>query len=149
MHRVSFISWALSLPDRAVAHRQAEKITSEAMIALFKALEARHSTAPSIKVVFDNASYNRSEAVKVYTASEVCGIPLVFLPPYAPNLKLIDRLWWFLTKITLWNDHYASFSDFKAAIDRFVRELGSHHGRLNSSMTDRFRHIGAPKYQPP
>jgi transposase len=87
------INGALSWPDRAVVHLEAEKITSAAMIALFETLAARHPTATAINVVLDNASYNRSAAVKDYLAGEGGRIQLVFLPPYAPNLNLIERLW--------------------------------------------------------
>ncbi|MGH7042753.1 MAG: transposase [Acetobacteraceae bacterium] len=62
------INGALGRPDRQVVHLQAGKITSEAMIALFETLAARHPTASAIKVVLDNASYNRSAAVKAYPA---------------------------------------------------------------------------------
>ena len=143
------INGALNWPDREVVHLEAEKITSEAMIALFETLAARHPTATAINVVLDNASYNRSAAVKEYLASEGCRIQLVFLPPYAPNLNLIERLWWFLKKTTLWNDYYPTFAGFKAAIDGFFRNLGNCREQLTSLITDHFRFIGAPKSQPP
>jgi transposase len=71
------------------------------------------------------------------------------VPPYSPNLNLIERLWWFLKKTTLWNEHYPRFADFKAAIDGFFRDIGSYREQLTSLITDRFRFIGAPKSQPP
>jgi hypothetical protein len=64
------INGALSWPDRDVVHLEAERITSEAMIALFEKLAARHPSATAINVVLDNASYNRSAAVKEYLAGE-------------------------------------------------------------------------------
>jgi len=143
------INGALSWPDREVVHLEAEKITSEAMIALFETLAARHPTATAINVVLDNASYNRSAAVKEYLATERCRIRLVFLPPYAPNLNLIERLWWFLKKTTLWNEYYPTFAGFKAAIDGFFRNLNNCREQLTSLITDHFRFIGAPKSQPP
>jgi transposase len=143
------INGALSWPDRAVVHLQADKITSEAMITLFETLAARHPTASAIKVVLDNASYNRSAAVKDYLAREGCRIQLVYLPAYSPNLNLIERLWWLLKKTKLWNEHYQKFADFKAAIDDFFRDIGSYRKQLTSLLTDRFRFIGAPKSQPP
>jgi transposase len=143
------INGALSWPDREVVHLKAEKITSEAMIALFETLMARHPTATAINVVLDNASYNRSAAVKEYLASEGCRIQLAFLPPYAPNLNLIERLWWFLKKTTLWNRYFPTFADFKAAIDDFFRNLSGCREQLTSLITDQFRFIGAPKSQPP
>jgi transposase len=143
------INGALNWPDREVVHLEAEKITSEAMIALFETLAARHPAAAAVNVVLDNASYNRSAAVKEYLASEGCRIQLVFPPPYPPNLNLIERLWWFLKKTTLWNECYPTFAGFKAAIDGFFRNLGNCREQLTSLITDHFRFIGAPKSQPP
>jgi transposase len=113
------INGALSWPDRTVVHLEAEKITSDAMIVLFDRLAARHPTAAVIEVVLDNASYNRSAAIKAYLARDGCRIRLVYLPAYSPNLNLIERLWWFLKKTTLWNEHYPTFAQFKAALDGF------------------------------
>jgi transposase len=143
------INGALSWPDREVVHLEADKITSEAMIALFETLAARHPTATDISVVLDKASYNRSAAVKEYLASEGCRIQLVFLAPYSPNLNLIERVWWFLKKTALWNEYYPTFAGFKIAIDGFFRNLTSHREQLTSLIMHHFRFIGTPKSQPP
>jgi transposase len=143
------INGALSWPDREVIHLEAEKITSEAMIALFETLAARHPSATAINVVLDNASYNRSAAVKAYVSSEGCRVQLVLLPPYSPNLNLIERLWWFLRKIALWNEYYPTFAGFKAAIDESFRDLGNCREQLTSLITDHFRFVSAPESQPP
>ncbi len=45
------------------------------------------------------------------------GIHLLFLPPYSPNLNLIERLWKFTKKKCLYNQYYESFDRFKEAID--------------------------------
>jgi transposase len=124
------INGALSRPDCEVVHLEAEKITDEAMITPFNRLAARHPSATAIKVVLDNASCNRSAAVTAYLAGEGCRIQLVFLPPHAPNLNLIERVWWFLKKTALWNDYYPTFAGFKAAIDGFFRNFGSYHEQL-------------------
>jgi len=136
------INGALSWPDRAVVHQQAEKITSVAMIALFDALAARHRGAATINVVLDNASYNRSAAIKAYLARDGCPIRLVYLPPYAPNLNLIERLWWFFKKKTLWNAHYPTLAAFKAAIEEFFDNVAAHGAELASLITDQFHFVG-------
>jgi hypothetical protein len=56
-------------------------------------LEARNLVATWIYVTWDNARYYRSKAVQEYLKSS--RIELIFLPPYAPNLNLIERLWKF------------------------------------------------------
>jgi hypothetical protein len=53
-----------------------------------------------------------------------------FLPPDAPDLNLIERLRWFLKMTTLWNEHYPTFADFKAAIDGWFGNVGSHDKQL-------------------
>ena len=78
------INGALSWPDREVVHLEAEKITSAAMITLFDTLAACHPTATAINVVLDNASYNRSAAVRAYLAEQGCRIQLVFCRPKRP-----------------------------------------------------------------
>jgi hypothetical protein len=44
-----------------------------------------------ITIVLDNARYQRCPRVLEHAAS--LGIELLFLPPYSPNLNLIERLW--------------------------------------------------------
>ncbi len=53
---------------------------------------------------------------KVKAFLETSKVEIIFLPPYSPNLNLIERLWRFLNKIVLYNRYYERFADFKAAI---------------------------------
>ena len=116
-----------------------------AMIELFDALAARHPTATAIDVVLDNASYNRSSAIKDYLARDGCPIRLTYLPAYSPNLNLIERFWWFLKKTAIWNEYFPTCADFKSAIDRFFEGLGAYQDRLASLITARFQFIGVTK----
>jgi transposase len=141
------INGALSWPGREVVYLEAEKITSEAMIALFDRLAARHPGASAIDAVIDNASYNRSAAIKAYFARDGCRIHPVYLPPYAPNLNLIERLWLLLKKTALWNEHYPTFAEFKAAILSFLNNLEAYRSQLTSLISDKFRFIGVAKPQ--
>lgn len=143
------INGALSWPDREVVKREAEKITSAAMIELFDTLAARHPTASAINVVLDNASYNHSAAIKAYLARDACQIRLTYLPPYAPNLNLIERLWWFFKKKTLWNEHYRTLADFRTAIDRFFSNIGTYRSELASLISGNFHFVGEPRGQIP
>ena len=54
--------------------------------------------------ILDNACYQHCEIVKNTAAQLV--IQLVFLPPYSPNLNLIERLWKFVKKKTLYGQFY-------------------------------------------
>jgi len=49
--------------------------------------------AKEIKIFLDNARYQRNYEVQEH--AEILGITLEFMPPYSPNLCLIERLWKF------------------------------------------------------
>ena len=48
--------------------------------------------------------------------AKLLNIELCFLPSYSPNLNLIERVWKFVKKQTLYSKYYADFAAFKAAI---------------------------------
>lgn len=143
------INGALSWPEREVVRREADKITSAAMIELFEDLAARHPTATAVRVVLDNARYNHSHEIKAYLEQEGCRIELVYLPAYAPNLNLIERLWWLLKKKTVWNQYFPTLADFKAAIDGFFDHIDNYRAEIASLITGTFHFIGASNPQPP
>ncbi|WP_198244584.1 transposase [methane-oxidizing endosymbiont of Gigantopelta aegis] len=50
---------------------------------------------------------------------ETSRIELVFLPPYAPNLNLIERYWRYFKKEVLYKQYYETFKQFKTACENF------------------------------
>ena len=71
-----------------------------------------------IHIVLDNAKYQKCEVVT--SLARELAIDLVFLPPYSPNLNLIERLWKF-TKGKLRVKYYNDFKTFKDTIDSIIR----------------------------
>lgn len=143
------INGALSWPGREFVHRQAGRITSAEMILLFEDLQARHPTATAINVVLDNARYNHSKEVKAWLACDDCRIKLVYLPPYAPNLNLIERFWWLFKKSTIYNEYFPTFADFKAAVEGFFARLDDYRDAIESLITDKFHFMGKLNPQAP
>ena len=78
-----------------------ESIDADSTLALFAQLERANPLATRIYVICDNARYYCSQAVQEYLKSS--RIKLVFRPPYAPNLNLIERLWKFFKKQVMYN----------------------------------------------
>lgn len=68
-----------------------------------------------VTLVMDNASYQRNTLVM--EVAEHFGIELLFLPPYSPNLNLIERLWKLVKKRCLLNRYDKDFDSFTNAID--------------------------------
>ncbi len=83
-----------------------------------------------IHVALDNASYQRCKTVQM--VAERLKIDLVFLPPYSPNLNLIERFWKF-TKRELRTKFYSNFKEFCEGIDAiFASSDGEKKVEVNS-----------------
>ena len=108
-------------------------------IVLFEQIEHANPLAKRITIICDNARYYRSKAVAEYL--ENSRITLLFLPPYSPNLNLIERFWKFFKRQVLYNRYYEAFDDYKNASKRFFRELDSHAAKLRSLLTENFEII--------
>ncbi len=112
-------------------------ITSTQVCELLAKLAALKLTLP-ITLVLDNAAYQRCTAV-LETAARL-GIELCFLPPYSPNLNLIERLWKFVRQESLASTYYAEFTAFKAAITTCLAQTHTKHkADLDSLLTLNFQ----------
>lgn len=114
-------------------------IESWSVLELLWKLRARYLlTGLPISIVVDNASYQRSEIVR-YLA-KLMRIELVYLPPYSPNLNLIERLWKFVRKKSLASKQYDTFVDFCLAIQNCVEKAHmSHAEELESVLVWNFQ----------
>jgi len=88
-------------------------VDSRTVCALLKEIAVRYYDR-HIVVVLDNARYQHCRLV--LQTAERLQIQLLFLPPYSPNLNLIERLWKFVKKKALYNQFYSDFQHFCAAI---------------------------------
>jgi transposase len=111
-------------------------INAGAVCELLRSLAAG-LTGP-VTVVLDNARYQRCAAVQELAAG--LGIELLYLPPYSPNLNLIERLWRFVKKECLATRCRADFAGFRAAIDGCLEELPTkHRAAMRSLLTLEFQ----------
>jgi len=100
-----------------------------------------------ITVFLDNARYQKCALVQTMAAH--LNIELCYLPAYSPNLNLIERVWKFVKKQSLYSKYYADFASFKAAIETCVREMPTtHKAALDSLLTLRFQRFAKAQFMP-
>jgi transposase len=91
-----------------------------------------------ITLVLDNARYQKCQSV-ASKANEL-NIELLYLPPYSPNLNLIERLWRFVKKQVLYSKHYDRFDTFRNTINNCISDLGTRFkSEMQSLMTMNFQ----------
>lgn len=106
-------------------------INARSVCQLLLKLRLRYPDAP-LTLVLDNARYQRCRLVM--DAAAALDIELLFLPPYSPNLNLIERLWKFVKKECLATRYYASFAPFKAAIQSCLADTQDRHKQTLASL---------------
>jgi len=113
-----------------------DTINAQAAIHLFAKIEAKHPDADTIYIIIDNARYYRSRLLK--ESVEGTKIKLIFLPPYSPNLNLIERYWKFFKKKVLNNCYYETFEEFKKASKSFFRKRKKYLPELKTLLAENF-----------
>jgi len=104
---------------------------AESVCQLLRKLAALGLQVP-ITLVLDNARYQRCALVP--SVADALGIELLYLPPYSPNLNLIERLWKFVKKQCLYSKYYTDFSAFTHAIEDCLTHTQTTHKQAFGSL---------------
>ncbi|MGK0183508.1 MAG: transposase [Halioglobus sp.] len=108
---------------------------------LWKLRKRYLATRVPITIILYNAGYQRCSLV-TFTA-HLMGIELLFLPPYSPNLNLIERYWKFLKKNCLLSRNYDSFESFALSIETFIETAPIKYAdELKTLLTWQFQTFG-------
>ena len=91
-------------------------INAESVCELFQKIRSEYK-GRIIHVVLDNASYQKCS--RVMELAGTLRINCHFLPPYSPNLNLIERLWRF-TKTELRRNYWDDYKAFSTKIDSII-----------------------------
>ena len=135
------INGAINIDNYEVVAREDERINAQSTIELFKQIEEAYPSASNIYVIADNARYYRAQIVSEYLKTS--RIQFKFLPPYSPNLNLIERLWKFLKKKVINSYYYESYDIFKKTVMNFFENIKDYHDELQTLLTEKFQLIGA------
>lgn len=126
-----------------VTVRTEGSVNAQTVCELMRNIQTKYP-GESITLVMDNARYQRNRSV-MELAKEL-GLELLFLPPYSPNLNLIERLWKLTKAKCLRNKYFPDFKMFRTAIDEFLDSLqGSQRSLLTTLITENFQTISIPK----
>lgn len=115
------LNGAYDINSSEVVVNQSKRVNSDSTLELFDSILENYSdTKGNLYLFSDNARYYKSKIIQeALIKPKYKRIKMIFIPPYAPNLNPIERVWKFFKKEVLENRFYAKFSDFQNGIDDF------------------------------
>jgi transposase len=111
----------------------------ELMKLFIRELRKDYPGGEKIHAFLDNARYNWSKDVRA--EAKRLNVELKYLPPYCPNLNLIERLWKFMKKAVKKNAYHDTFEKFEKAICEFFKNIGQFRDKLETLLTLNFEII--------
>ncbi len=103
-------------------------------------LLARKFKGLPIYIVLDNARYQRCKYIEEL-AGEL-NIELVFLPPYSPNLNLIERMWRYIKKEVLALEYFSCKEIFHEKIKTALKNINN-----DSQVKKKIKSLITPNFQ--
>lgn len=126
-----------AITPEVVTVTNATYINAESVCELLRRLATLQLAVP-ITLVLDNARYQKCRLVQAL--ADTLQIELLYLPPYSPNLNLIERVWKFVKKKCLYSTYYANFEDFTHAISECLEQTQTtYKTELDTLLTLRFQ----------
>lgn len=139
------LNGVLNLKDKTVIVLNEDTVNAQSTIRLLEAT-AKKQPHGKIYLIIDNASHHHAKIVRKWTLHHP-RFKLLFLPPYSPNLNLIERLWKFFHKRVTNNQYYETFAEYKKAIFDFFDNIKKYQSELDSLLTDNFRLTPVANFQ--
>ena len=107
-----------------------EYITATQVCSALKKISEKY-VDKNIHIILDNARYQKCKAV--HAVAKEFDIHLEYLPPYSPNLNLIERVWKFV-KGELRTKYYDDFKVFCEKIDFIVDGMANQYKEQMDSL---------------
>lgn len=112
---------------------------SEMMLHMLDEIKKAYPTKKKIYIFLDNAKYQHTASVE--SKAKTLSVKLIFLPPYCPNLNLIERLWKFLKSVIRKNRYHDTYQKFERAIIDFFKHIDRYESELKRLLTLKFEII--------
>jgi transposase len=119
-----------------------ESLNQHTIIAFWERIETQRPTGRIIHSC-DNARYYLGKDLKTWLQAHP-RTTVMYLPTYAPNLNLIERLWKYM-KSQIINSHFTpTLAEFRKTILDFFRDIRHHKKKLETLLTLNFQIIASP-----
>lgn len=97
---------------------------AEVFLQFLKNLLSRNKTGKTV-VILDNARIHHAKLLQDFLEDNKGQLQLIFLPPYSPNLNLIEGLWKWLKEKVIYNVFYKSLPEIRKNVNVFLENISA------------------------
>lgn len=80
----------------------------------------------AIVIVLDNARIHHAKLLQPFLDEQKDRLQLVFLPPYSPQLNIVEGLWKWLKSSVINNVFYSTVAQIRLSVGQFMDEIMKH-----------------------
>ena len=99
-----------------------KKYNAEVFLKFLKNVLVQYKQGKII-MILDNSKIHHAKLIKPFLDENSHRIELVFLPPYSPNLNLIEGLWLWLKSEVINNVFFKSVREIRQAVRGFIYDI--------------------------
>lgn len=146
-NRINVLGAVNAITKEVITLQNTTYINAETIIEFLNLVRSKTPLDKSITIICDNARYQHCNIVTEHAKS--LNIKMLFLPPYSPNLNIIERIWKFTKKKVLYAKYYEKPQDFHLAINQFMQNINLNYKQeLNNLLTLNFQLFDNVKIYP-
>ena len=98
---------------------QHNKYDAEMFLSFLQNVLKKYPTG-KIVMILDNSRIHHAKLLKDFLENNKHRFTLMFLPPYSPDLNMIEELWGWLKNSVINNVFFKSVNEIKVAVQNFV-----------------------------
>lgn len=99
-----------------------ERYDAEIFLTFLEKVLERYPTG-KIVMILDNARIHHAKLIQPFLEANKDRLELVFLPPYSPELNLIEGLWKWLKEDVIYNVFYSSVKEIRQNVQAFMERI--------------------------
>lgn len=122
-HRGVKLLGVLNYETGQVHCRQDERYDAKVFLEFLKEVVALYPEG-KIVMILDNSRIHHAKLLKDFLG-DTPRLRLVFLPPYSPELNLIEGLWKWLKNSVINNTFYPTVNEIKSAVRDFINYINT------------------------
>jgi transposase len=99
-----------------------ERYNAEAFLRFLQCVLEQYPSG-KIVLVLDNARIHHAKLIQPFLGEHKDRLELVFLPPYSPEMNLIEGLWKWLKGSVIYNVFHSSIKEIRKHVQAFIASI--------------------------